>query len=451
MALAYVLLIIWIVINEGLHAVGLPSVVLPKGTQFHPLGYQGLRLAAFAAIALLLILPRLTHVPGQVWRLVAGASLMFGSLVLSGLLLGFGFTEFAAHLALTTAALVVAGACLTAAQLRWMLFWIGGLFAWGSVIAGVVETIGVLNLSAIDHGERYGRWLEALGLPVDDVRIGALGGLAGGRPALAGTLGMLLILQILVMKQERLGFRHYYWILGPLGCTVGLAWTISRNSLLAVPIGVGLVLVPWARIPTKRARAASFVVLIALPVVPLLALLAYNAGEPSGTWQWRLELWSQMLSQLRSSPMFGLGISTPLPLGAFHLHNLLMELLVLGGILSVVVYCVFLWIANDIAVRSAQRMAPTAMGALAVFVALGMAEMPIAFRSPVFTQRWIILLLALAAAASALARHTSTTATEPLDTSSQSEDTPAHVTGEAQGELPFRGADSLDSTTSGVR
>jgi O-antigen ligase len=94
---------------------------------------------------------------------------------------------------------------------------------------------------------------------------------------------------------------------------------------------------------------------------------------------------------------FGWSPQVPLPLGATHMHNFLLETMVLGGLVGVLAAGFLAWQAAGIASRAAIKGDLVLTGTLMAFLIAGQSEMPINYRSAVFLPHWFILLLALGA------------------------------------------------------
>lgn len=409
-SLAYIWLLVAVMVNQGLHSVGLPAVTTSTATPYDPLGTAAVAVLGISSVAVLLWVPSRTAIPDAVWWLALAASGIFLAAYLSALLGGYGSSPSTLVGGAASAAVLIGGSTLSSRDLRRLLIWGGGVFAWGSLLIGVLTVGGLSGVTGVDSGERYSDWLRVLGVPVSAPEFGVLVGLGSGRQALAGTMAMLLLMQCVVLATDSPGATIREWLIGPVGSAAALAWTFSRTGFLALLIAVAIQALPWRRWSGRPLVTLTFVGLVLISILPLAALSNYRAGNPSGTWEWRLELWHQSLESLSTSWIFGLSAATPPPLGALHAHNLILEVLTVGGVLALIAYAYFLWRATDVAV-TALPSCRAALAALSIFVVLGQTEMPLSFRAPGITQRWFILLVVLSATAALLAssRHAAST------------------------------------------
>ncbi len=400
-SLAYVWLLVAMMVNQGLHFVGLPAVTTSTATPYDPLGTAAVAVLGISSVAVLLLVPTRTAIPDTAWWLALATTGIFLAAYLSALLGGYGSSQSTLVGGAASAAVLIGGSALSSTDLRRLLIWGGGVFAWGSLLIGALTVGELAGVTGVDLGERYSDWLRVLGVPITAPEFGVLVGLGNGRQALAGTLAMLLLTQWVVLATDSPGAKIREWLIGPLGSATALAWTFSRTGLLALLIAVAIQALPWRRWSRRPPVNLTFVGLVLISILPLAALVNYQAGNPSGTWEWRLELWHQSLESLSTSWIFGLSALTPPPLGALHAHNLILEVLTVGGVLALIAYGYFLWRATDVAV-TAVASCRAALAALSIFVVLGQTEMPLSFRAPGITQRWFILLLVLSATAASL-------------------------------------------------
>lgn len=403
-SLAFIGWCIALMVNQGAHAAGLPAFTTSTATPYDPLGAAAFTFIGIPSIAAITLIARRAPIPQATWLLALATSGVFLAVYISTLLGGHGSSSSALLGALASAAALISGSVLPSGDLRKLLVWAGGIFAWGSLMVGMLTISGVNGVAGVDLGARYSEWLRFVGLPVSTPELGVLTGLGGGRQALAGTMAMLLITQLTVLKTSVPPAKLHEWLVGPLGSALALAWTFSRTGLIALLLAAAITVLPWRRWSGRPPVVLTFLGLVALSLIPLAALSTYQPGAPSGTWEWRLELWHRTLESLRTAWVFGDSPATPPPLGALHTHNLVLEVLVVGGVLALMAYGFFLWTATDLSVRSAVGQSRAALAALTVFVVLGQTEMPLAFRSPGLTQRWLLLLLVLSAAAASIAR-----------------------------------------------
>lgn len=394
LALGLISLTLLLVINQGLYLVEMPALSGSSGTPFDPWGYPALLRVSVLSGAIALVLVLTTSQVAKSLPLAASVFGVFAAVAIGSAISAGGPLRTPLLWGIYSVGLLASGVALGPNFLRKLALWVGGIWCWASVLVGLLSAGGLLPARALDSGERYGQWLSRITGQSSTFEVSALLGLGSGRQILGAAAALLLVIQLIVLMSPDFEARLHLW-LAPLGALTALVWSMSRTGLLAAALGLVFAFLPWQRMSASRARKVLALVLVFLVTVPLFALFGYTAGNPQGTWQWRLEVWHDILLRLRELPAFG--IQGALTNTAGHAHNLLMEVASLAGLVGVAGLIYFVWKSSEVAVAAARNGCPVVLGGLVTFFVVGQTEMPINFRGTAFTATWPILILLLAA------------------------------------------------------
>ncbi len=127
----------------------------------------------------------------------------------------------------------------------------------------------------------------------------------------------------------------------------GLVLSNSRTGSVSAVFGV-MLLILWMK--TKRGALYFVLGFGAIAAVLLCFPQILRLDEVGNSFGVRTELWSLALNGIRQRPIFGQGVwafvrvaNGAAPLGEIHAHNLLLELLLSGGILGTVLLATYLY------------------------------------------------------------------------------------------------------------
>jgi hypothetical protein len=254
---------------------------------------------------------------------------------------------------------------------------------------GVVQVLGYLTVAgatlavalallAPDHGLYVGGPGYLAEKPV-----GPWGILAGFLPT-GNNMGRFLAIGLpSVLALRNPGHR----VAGLALTLVALIWTASRTSLAVALLVLAALLVLHlagraGAVVRRRVAAAGLVAVAATgAVVPFVVTSPEQLNFRAGFWTFLLDRW-------RASPWFGESLDyferlaeQPDNLGgyAYHAHNLTVQTLVTGGLLSVLAVGAVLVVAGRRAVRLAGDGELWAVLALAAVLAAGVLEVPLSF------------------------------------------------------------------------
>ncbi len=357
----YLVLCLATVMRSAYRYHGLPlSLVSSESASVWPAGATGgLKLTSLLTILLLgcaLATRALTRLQWAftgvvaVWLLAPSFSLLVVSGTFDKRLLAF---------AATGAGIAVAAALAGARITRWTLFWSGSVWALASLILGLTAALsgGRLVRTSLesDPGDRYTRWLRALGLDLGEGSVQALLGLSLHRQLLGMLLAMFLVLQVRHLMSVGANPRvlTLLVLLGPLSTGLALLWSMSRTSIVAAIVGLAASVLPIQRLPARRAIPLVSLAVVLIVTTPAL-LRGWIASSGDGTLAWRGALWDQLLDLPGFWSPLGLGPRASFPNGASHAHNQALEAISMGGWLGLVALVVLVVISAFVAVHAAQ-------------------------------------------------------------------------------------------------
>jgi hypothetical protein len=327
--------------------------------------------------------------PPPVWLCAGAFAALLIAPVASGIVYGEGSIVMAVRLAVAIGAVALSASYMPWMWVRPLIVWGGGLFALSNVAAGLAGTMAWLPDGVIESNPRYQDWLGGL---VDAQSLPVLSGLPG-RQTLGGSLALVVVAQVaLLWHERRLGFAQPSFWFGPALGSLALAWTMSRTGVLALLAGLFAVFVPWGVIPARARQSALALGSLLLMIAPLVGLIAYEPGLQN-TYQWRMQVWLDLLRDPRFFAPFGRGPNEGLVLGAAHTHNVVIELAALGGILGLAALLGFVWIMAGFAIRSMESLGRALLGSFVAFSVIAGWEMPISLRYPSLTIELVLLAI----------------------------------------------------------
>jgi hypothetical protein len=315
------------------------------------------------------------------WALAAAVSAWSLAPLLSMFFLGSLDDWRFLWVSVATTAVIFAGALVPSDVLRRLLYGLGWFYGWGSVAAGLSQVLLGWPKVLVGGQERYAQWLNAVGIPVDDVA--SLNGLTPGRLFLAMNCGVLLVY---VLRTQRLGDWRS-WIM-PTGLLLALAWSFGRVGMLAAVLGLLASLIPW-----EKGRALwPFLIAVAIFLTPLI--ISRLVDLQPGTTQWRFDLWAKYFGNRQLWQPFGLGPQAPPDPIRGHAHNQALETLASGGWIGLAGLLAFLYLACVVGVRSAPYDRRVTIGI--VFAMAGIFASDVLTFAPTFTVLNGALVVALA-------------------------------------------------------
>ena len=267
-------------------------------------------------------------------------------------------------------------------------------------MAGLIGVLGLPGIDTLEADARYASWL---GLGFLDGNLRVLSGLPG-RQILGATLALIVVAQLSLLirsKGEPPSAREM--AVGPGLCGFALLWTMSRTGVFGLVAGIVAIALPWHRLSYLTRRIAVVGLFALLAIAPLLGVATYQEGHRS-TYQWRLQVWLELLQDPLFLAPFGRGPQEALVLGATHAHNLVMEVLALGGIAGLALFCLFAWVLGGLAARATPLPGKLLLGCFIAFAAIAATEMPLGLRSPSISSEFFILAVAAGATSRATAR-----------------------------------------------
>ena len=408
-AAAWILIVgtLLLVANQGLFSAGLPAWTVPLHAAHDPLGpiFLGcLALIATMWISYLTISGRSPQ-DAQVAGLCVLA--LFAAVSLSGLVHGASANQWIIGVSwgLLSWAFLLSAVILGSKSLAKVAIIGGGLYCWTSIVIGLLSVTGVVAGSAVETGDQFREWLDLLQWPGTAPAAVALGGLGGNRQVLGATAAMILIIQVLILKRRGLPLLSLGWLVGPAGSLIALCWSMSRTGYVTALAVTLLLLIPWRSFAARLRRTSLFALFVFLPIAPLLTLIWTRPVRASGTWEWRLDLWISLLQRSQEFLLFGWSPAVPLPVGATHAHNLLLETAVVGGMAGLLAAGAWMWQASGVASRAIAAGSLELTGVLLAFLIAGQTEMPINYRTAVFLPHWFIVLLVLGGTIAAFPSH----------------------------------------------
>lgn len=201
--------------------------------------------------------------------------------------------------------------------------------------------------------------------------------------------GIFMLLPLLVYAaQLAFGERVTAW--KPLLLFAAILMTVSRGTIVAMVVGL-LVIVAARGMGRRLLRAASAVVLLAAPAVPVLVQFAtsFNKFAIDGSAMARVQSWLRALRVVADNPVFGIGFNTYLYVQRAYgwaldgrspasLDGGLLFVMVLTGVVGLATYVVLLGV---IVVRCRRlwrnRSAPVRARAFALGTAAGVVALVI--------------------------------------------------------------------------
>lgn len=296
-------------------------------------------------IILLALLSRTVR-PVQ-WYLAGSLLVWVGATSLVSLIHGDGWEARNIQFSVVVVALALGAAMAPSISLRRSLFALGWIMGWGSVVAGAVGLLCGWPEVAPSGDPRYGDWLRSLGIHLPGVTW--LNGLAPGRVY----LGMVLALLLPYTVRSLLGPRPSRWMwLLPVGMLLALGWSFSRTGMVACTIGLVAAALPFERIAHRWQAAVVFGSFWGVALAPLLSsyrLTSGAVGDP--TTIWRFDIWHTYVADPRFWLPFGIGSGEPVPSGADHAHQQLVQTIVVGGWVGVAGMVTFTWLAACVTTR----------------------------------------------------------------------------------------------------
>lgn len=160
------------------------------------------------------------------------------------------------------------------------------------------------------------------------VRLQAMG-VYGNPNGLARIIAVGITICLFEMSRQRPFFGRLRWVIAAVILGYALQLTFSRGGLLAMMAGV--VVLFHARYGMKKGGAA---ILILLPLLVLFSGRQTDIDTSSGTGQLRIQLWSNGLVALRSSPIFGIGAGYYFRTAGNDAHNSFVEAYVENGLIG---------------------------------------------------------------------------------------------------------------------
>lgn len=405
---AFVVLAFFLLVNAGAVNAGLPGYRASSSVAagYSPLGTAGLLGLAFAGTAVLVI--RVTQRRMARWEMLAtvAIALLTGPAIVSSQMHdGWQFRPFGQFLAAVST--VAVGSELSPYVWRRLVMLAGSIWAWASIVVGLLALFGVVSSGALtrDESGRYEYWAGFLGLHIQPETITSLAGLSPHRQTLGAAMAMVVLVQMrsLVTRVRRRETASTALWLGLLGTTAALLWTLSRTSLIALAAGLVVTAIPLERFNRNWLWPAFVGGVILVATAPLWPLLWTNPEAlTSGTYKWRLMLWQAYASEPTFDSATGRGPLHLPPLGAGHAHNLLMEVLTGTGLIGVLGALGFVVLSVLVALSACAQDSRISIGLLVVFAVIGMFEIPASVRDYELSAPILILCLALGAAAAAI-------------------------------------------------
>ena len=333
----YLLICVWVTVNAVFTSFGWP---FPHSQWLagEPAGGRGLALLAACGVAVSLAAVGSHAVSPRQWPLIAALAAWLLGPWLSMVVLGSSYDARYWKIAVSGCAVAFAATVVTANHLAALLRFLGWVFGWGSVIAGVSQLFVGWPVVLIGGDQRHLEWLSTLGISASSTMV--LNGLSPGRLFLAMTCGLLLVI---VLRQGRFGTHRWTTTLLAAGLVLAVLWSAGRVGVMAAGTGLIAAMIPWHRWP----RWVAFLSAIVIPLAPLVASRAFIS--PEGSAQWRFDLWSSYFSQTDVWSPFGLGPAEPVVAVRGHAHNQLLESLSGGGWISLGGLLAFLYLALVVA------------------------------------------------------------------------------------------------------
>jgi hypothetical protein len=212
----------------------------------------------------------------------------------------------------------------------------------------------------------------------------------GGHNAMTGNSGAMLVILAAGLKGRS---RYVFGLVGVLT----LLLTSSRNSIMAVLVGVALIIMTGDNLLTRRfgrkVVIGAFLGLVALAVGYVLLLNRSLTGRTT-YWDLFIDLWKQ-------SPLVGVGqtgiSAADATIAGTNGHNLIIDSLVRYGILGVVAVVAFLVLAVVITVGASRRRLCLPLGIVGAFLTIGLVESDMSWIGLSELWLWLVLAVGLAA------------------------------------------------------
>jgi putative inorganic carbon (hco3(-)) transporter len=182
---------------------------------------------------------------------------------------------------------------------------------------------------------------------------------------------LISILTYLLLHLRQTLLRRAGLLLLLLCCSLSLLWTLSRGAWIAALVAIGLITVV-TRWRSAFAALGTVVALVAL--LPQIPQRFEDVASPvmQGSFQWRVWLWTKMVSFIGSHPVLGYG------LGSFYFysegwaaHNDYLRLAFETGILGLALYLLSVFSVGFFALRQIRKDADPLTKVLSIgFVAI---------------------------------------------------------------------------------
>lgn len=281
----------------------------------------------------------------------------------------------------------------TALDFTAALRFLGVLVASLLVITRALEMLGLIPMLDVGQGlvdfEVAHYWLPLSGTIGPEGRWPG----PGGHNAMTGNSGAMLVVLAAGLQ------RYWRWGLGLVG-VLTLLLTSSRNSYLAVIVGVALIVVTGDNWLTRRVSRKALIGSLAAGVAVVTAyVLILNPNLTGRTTYWTLffDLWMQ-------NPLTGVGgtgISQGDPtISGTNGHNLVVDSLVRYGLIGAFLVVAIIVIALIIVLRAGRVRIALPLGIVGAFMTIGLVESDINWLG--FSELWLWLILAVGLAAQSL-------------------------------------------------
>jgi O-antigen ligase len=160
------------------------------------------------------------------------------------------------------------------------------------------------------------------------VRLQAMG-VYGNPNGLARIIAVGILISLFEIARRRQFLARGWWVGVVVVLGYALQLTYSRGGLLGLMASI--VVLFHARFGMKKGGAA---ILVLLPVLVLFSGRQTDIDTSSGTGQLRIQLWSNGLVALRSSPIFGIGAGYYFRTAGNDAHNSFVEAYVENGLIG---------------------------------------------------------------------------------------------------------------------
>jgi hypothetical protein len=165
-------------------------------------------------------------------------------------------------------------------------------------------------------------------------------GVYGNPNGLARIIAVGLTICVMELSGTGSKLRRALWLAPLVIFGHGLQQTFSRGGLLGFLAGIAILF--HARYGTKKGAVAM---VLLLPVLVFFSGRQTNIDPSSGTGQQRIRLWSWGLTELRSTPIFGIGAGRYFSRAGNDSHNSLVEAFVENGLIGGTIFTSAFFIA----------------------------------------------------------------------------------------------------------